>query len=307
MHDFPEFMKTADNAVATQSQSTGVKGWVYDGRDDNATERGPKRNKMTIEREWPGWSTIKNGIPKAVILFYIAMLLGSCATAPINPTAIRGQWQFAYVRQAKTAFGQFPAPPQFDAITFMPPTQIEVHSSTRQASFDGTYTLAGNQLVYEFQPPGVKKPIRHTLTCMLSNHGNALLLTHENTEMVYYRPQRFYANTIAGEWTVTAKDKTETMQLGKDGSYRLVESQVVGHYRLWPSRYGKAMTTLVTVPGQGGHLWIWKYERQGNRLTMTPISWNGPLKKGTVTWTHKKTARPTTLSLHPMISSDRPF
>ena len=32
MEDFPEFMKTPDNLVAADDQSSGVNGWVYDGR-----------------------------------------------------------------------------------------------------------------------------------------------------------------------------------------------------------------------------------------------------------------------------------
>ena len=33
MEDFPKFMKTSDNLVASKSQSEGVKGWVYEGID----------------------------------------------------------------------------------------------------------------------------------------------------------------------------------------------------------------------------------------------------------------------------------
>jgi quercetin dioxygenase-like cupin family protein len=33
MEDFPEFMKTPNNAIASKAQSIGVKGWVYDGID----------------------------------------------------------------------------------------------------------------------------------------------------------------------------------------------------------------------------------------------------------------------------------
>jgi quercetin dioxygenase-like cupin family protein len=33
MKDFPEFMKTLDNTIASNLQSEGVKGWVYDGID----------------------------------------------------------------------------------------------------------------------------------------------------------------------------------------------------------------------------------------------------------------------------------
>ncbi len=33
MKDFPDFMKSEENQIATKSQSKGVKGWVYDGAD----------------------------------------------------------------------------------------------------------------------------------------------------------------------------------------------------------------------------------------------------------------------------------
>ncbi len=33
MKDFPEFMKTPENSIASKSQSEGVKGWVYEGID----------------------------------------------------------------------------------------------------------------------------------------------------------------------------------------------------------------------------------------------------------------------------------
>jgi quercetin dioxygenase-like cupin family protein len=35
MKDFPGFMKSSGNLIATKSQSAGVKGWVYDGADDS--------------------------------------------------------------------------------------------------------------------------------------------------------------------------------------------------------------------------------------------------------------------------------
>jgi quercetin dioxygenase-like cupin family protein len=33
MRDFPDFMKAPANAIASGSQSKGIKGWVYEGRD----------------------------------------------------------------------------------------------------------------------------------------------------------------------------------------------------------------------------------------------------------------------------------
>ena len=35
MKDFPEFMKSTCNLISSKSQSSGVKGWMYDGADDN--------------------------------------------------------------------------------------------------------------------------------------------------------------------------------------------------------------------------------------------------------------------------------
>lgn len=34
MEDFPDFMMTMGNLIASNSQSRGVRGWVYDGVDD---------------------------------------------------------------------------------------------------------------------------------------------------------------------------------------------------------------------------------------------------------------------------------
>jgi quercetin dioxygenase-like cupin family protein len=33
MKDFPEFMKTPENSIASGSQSGGVRGWIYEGVD----------------------------------------------------------------------------------------------------------------------------------------------------------------------------------------------------------------------------------------------------------------------------------
>lgn len=37
MNNFPSFMMTLDNAVPSQSQSEGVKGWIYNGEDGKQT------------------------------------------------------------------------------------------------------------------------------------------------------------------------------------------------------------------------------------------------------------------------------
>jgi mannose-6-phosphate isomerase-like protein (cupin superfamily) len=33
MDDFPQFMKTVENSISSESQSKGIEGWVYDGID----------------------------------------------------------------------------------------------------------------------------------------------------------------------------------------------------------------------------------------------------------------------------------
>ncbi len=33
MDDFPDFMKTVENSISSESQSKGIEGWVYDGVD----------------------------------------------------------------------------------------------------------------------------------------------------------------------------------------------------------------------------------------------------------------------------------
>jgi len=234
---------------------------------------------------------------KAASLLIAACLLGGCASLPPTAKSIHGQWHFAHVRKAQSLFGQLPPPPQFDTISFAQPNKINLKASLEKWSFDGTFLLSGNDLSYEFHPPDVKEPVRHKLKCALVDQGNSLILTHEQTEMVYYRPDRFYPNEIAGNWITKAEGKSEIMLLGKDGSYLMVQSNVIGHYRLWPSRYGKAMTAVVFIPGHGGYLMIWKWEQKADRLTLTPISWKGPVPEGAVTWTLRAKEEPPNQSI----------
>ena len=120
-------------------------------------------------------------------------------------------------------------------------------------------------------------PVRHEVKCEVIDHGPGLVLTSpDQTEWVYYRPSRFLPNTIAGDWRVEADGLTETMHLGKDGFYRLVQGHIVGHYRLWPSRYGTMMTAVVHIPGHGGFFMIWKYQLQGDQLAVDAVHPAGP-------------------------------
>lgn len=219
-----------------------------------------------------------------VLLLVAVCLFSGCATLPPSPESINGEWYFAHFRQVQSVFGEFPAPPQFDSIMFTQPNIINISDSLGKMSFDGTYMLSGHDLSYEFHPPDINKPIKHNLKCSLEENGETLILTYEQNELVYYRPERFYPNEIVGEWVVEADEQSEIMRLGEDGSYLMVKSNVIGNYRLWPSRFGKVMTAIVFIPGHGGYLMIWKYEQKDDLLTLTPISFNGPIPENAVTW-----------------------
>lgn len=108
------------------------------------------------------------------------------------------------------------------------------------------------------------------------DRGHTLVLTLDETEMVYYRPARFLPNTAAGEWTLEIEGHTGTMRLGKEASCRLDSGGIIGHYRCWASSFGKTMTVLADIPGCGAQLMLFQYERQGDRLKLTPITWKGP-------------------------------
>jgi hypothetical protein len=222
---------------------------------------------------------------KSVLCLMAACLLSGCASLSPWSHPIQGQWVFAYVRKAPSAFGELPAPPLFDRIAFTPPYKIQLQSSLSQFDFDGRYKLSDGQLSYTFQPPEADAPVRHEVGCELLDQAQRLILTYDQTEYVYYRPAKFEAPAIAGRWTFEADGETETLQLGVDGSYQLVHDRIVGHYRLWPSRYGQTMTAIVDIPGHGGHLMLYQYQREGDQLALTPISWKGPLPDSTITWT----------------------
>lgn len=226
---------------------------------------------------------------KKIILLVLALpvLLSGCMATSDTTENIAGKWYFAHIRKAQSLFGEMPPPPQFDEIDFLIPNTIKLKSSLQKWEFEGTYTLSGNNLSYSFHPANVKEPVKHDMECSLTDLGRTLILTYEQTEFVYYRPVQFYPNEIAGTWITEAKGKSEILRLGKEGSFFMEKSKIAGHYRLWQSRYGNAMTGIVFIPGHGGFLMIWNYEKENGNLKLTPMGWNGPEAGESIVWKQK--------------------
>jgi hypothetical protein len=184
-------------------------------------------------------------------------------------------------------FGELPPPPRFDSICFSGENEITIKDSFGKQKFDGTYSITANQLEYSFHPSDVEKPIIHKLPCSLSEKGRDLILTYDQSEMVYYRAEYFYPNSIAGEWTAISGDQSETMKLGEDGSYELIQGQIWGFYRLWPSHFGMAMTVSSFIPGHGQYMMIWQVKQQGKRIVLTPITPSGLMNDAATVWAKK--------------------
>jgi len=219
-------------------------------------------------------------------LLLLACMLCSCATKQNFTQSELGEWNFAYIQKGPFMFGGFPPPPQFDTYLFKSPGKITIKSSLEALEFDGKYRISGNNLDYDFHPTDVEKPIEHNLKYSLKDNGATLQLTLDNSEFVYYRPERFYPYSISGEYIVEKNGKSLTMKLGSNGEYHLKEINVIGHYRLWPSRFGKTMSATVFIPDHGGYFMIWRYEVVNNDLVLTQISPNGLLENTATTWKH---------------------
>lgn len=221
---------------------------------------------------------------KEILCLTAVFLLCGCASLATWSHPIEGRWHFAYVRKAPTVSGEFPAPPTFDSITFTPPFKIELQSRLSGFDFSGSYRLRDDRLSYQFHPPESDAPIRQEVAYSLLDQDRTLVLIDDKTEFVYYRPEKFQAFAIAGNWTLEVDGETETMQLRADGSFRLLQRSITGHYRLWPSRFGNAMTAVVDIPGQGGRFMIYRYHLENDRLDLTPITWEGLVNESTFTW-----------------------
>ena len=228
---------------------------------------------------------IRRGIMVALLA---GMLVGCASVEPAyfqypSAKSLEGQWLFAHFVRGRLSLG-IPAPPQFDDIEFKGRDKIRIRSTLAGWDFSGKYTLSENDLAYEFQPPDVNEPVRHAVKCALVDGGDTLILNFDDAEMVYYRPGRFHPNAIAGEWKIEVEGDSEIMRLEPNGSYFLVESKITGYYRLYSSRYGSTMSAVIFIPEHGVYLTMFQYERQGEKLLLTPISDDGPVPDAVMTW-----------------------
>jgi len=227
------------------------------------------------------------------------LLLGGCATLP-PPTAtdLSGEWRFAYAQKTLVMFGQdFTPPPSFDIIEFKDTGAVRLVNSLMRHEFTGNYTLDGNRLEWTFSPPDVKKPVEHRLECSWTENGRALVLrpsedgedSSTGTEWVFYKPRRFLpGDTITGKWVATVDGEKGDMTFERDGRYYMDGKKIWGYYRLWPSRYGNTLTTPIWIQGEGGFIVLYLYNLDGDKLTLTPLTPNGPEKKGKLMWSRSK-------------------
>ena len=163
-----------------------------------------------------------------IFLLATAVLLSGCTSLLPPSDALQGQWYFSHIRKGPSFFGQFPPPPRFDGLAFAPPNKIHLHCSWPPMAFDGIYRIADRQLIYEFHPPDVDKPIHHDVMWTIEDRGQTLILSFDQMDLVYYRPARFLPNTVAGDWTLEIKGGSGTMRLGETGRYRLDPGGIIG-------------------------------------------------------------------------------
>jgi hypothetical protein len=204
---------------------------------------------------------------------------------------LAGQWQFAYVGKTHSRFGQMP-PPRFDRIGIQPPSVANLMSSVAKQNFRGVYEISGKSIAFEFIAPGIDQTIRHELDFTLAEGGKTLILARDGTEMVYFHPDRFLPNDLAGDWRAGTGKNADIMRLGRNGSISLSQSGTKGQYCLWNSAFGKTMTAILSTPGHGTSLMLWKCDEEGNELTLTPIFWKGPKPGEATTWTWRNGKRP---------------
>ncbi len=112
-----------------------------------------------------------------IFLLATAVLLSGCASLHPPSDALQGQWYFSHIRKGPFFFGQFPPPPRFDGLAFAPPNKIHLHCSMPPMDFDGIYRIADRQLIYEFHPPDVDKPIQHDVMWAIEDRGQTLILS----------------------------------------------------------------------------------------------------------------------------------
>lgn len=231
-------------------------------------------------------------------LCLLTLFISGCTNfRPPSLETLNGEWRFAYVQKAKSLFGENPTPPSFDTIEFKKDGNIRLHDSLMNREFNGSYSLIGDKLTWTFSPPDMKNPVKHQLECFWTDYGCALALRAAKgsggdpmeTEWVYYRPEVFLStDDIAGKWVTTIDGKNADMTFGKDGKYHINGKEIWGFYRLWPSKYGNVLTTVIWIQGEGGFMLLNLYKIEVDKLTLTPLIWSGPDKRGEKEWNRSK-------------------
>ncbi len=200
---------------------------------------------------------------------------------------ILGQWRFVYFKKYYHLEGQLPAPPVFDAVDLTEPDIIIMKSRLNGREEKGSFVVTFGLLKYEFRPGGSPQPVTQKSACFLANHGKAMILTTETAELVFFRADRIFENSIHGTWRTQENGVIKTMILSEDGEYRMAESAAAGHYRLWPSRFGNAMTVIYQQPPYGAFMAIFLYQLDRDVLTLVPIENLQVISAKAKTWTRQ--------------------
>ena len=223
------------------------------------------------------------------------LILIVCASCNRNETVrksdLSGEWQFTYVQKARTAFGMNPSPPMFDLIEFKKDNSIHLVDSMRKREFNGKFTYEDGILEWEFSPEDMPKPIVHRVDCLWAEKRKSIILrlsegetgSDLETEWVYFRPEYLLPNAkMIGKWMTSNDGESTDMIFQKDGTFLMNNNKIWGYYRLWPSRYGDALTTAIWIQGEGGFMLLYSYSIESDTLTLTPLTYNGPLKDNAI-------------------------
>jgi hypothetical protein len=197
---------------------------------------------------------------------------------------LMGKWSFVYFKKYFHIEGQLPAPPVFDTMELSEPDKILMKSCLGNHEETGIFTVTFGLLHYRFQPPDAPQAIEHKVGCFLANDGKAMILSTDQSELVFFRANRIFENDIAGSWSPDIKGQKQMMNLSKNGDYQIESTAVTGHYRLWPSRLGNAMTVIYQDPPHGAFMAIFLYQLDNEALIFTPIEELKVITEKAVTW-----------------------
>jgi hypothetical protein len=184
---------------------------------------------------------------------------------------IIGKWSFVYFKKYLHLEGQLPAPPVFDDMEFTESDRVLLKSWAGDQELVGTYIVTFGLLHYQYQPLKAPHSIGRKVGCFLANQGKAMIIFDDQTELVYFRSNRIFENSISGSWRTEINGQEQIMILSKDGVYRIEPGAVTGNYRLWPSKLGDSMTAIYRDPTHGAFTAIFLYKLKNNTLTLTPV------------------------------------